>query len=79
MSTEALEQLRSQVLTLPEQERAKLAHDLIQSLDAPAEKGAEEAWEQEILRRIEQIDSGQAKLLDRKEFSRRIHASIGTL
>ncbi|MBN4053835.1 addiction module protein [Haliea sp. AH-315-K21] len=73
-----LEQLRSQVLTLSEQDRAELAHDLLQSLDAPADEGVEEAWELELLRRVKQIDSGQAKLLDRAEFKQRMHASIGT-
>ncbi len=76
MSTEALELLRLQVLTLPEQERAELAHDLIQSLDVPSDEGVEEAWEREILRRIDQIESGQAKLLNRAEFKRKMKVSI---
>jgi len=79
MSTEALEQLRTQALTLTDQERAELAHDLVLSLDAPEDDGVEEAWERELIRRIKQIDSGQAKLLDRTEFKQRMHASIGTL
>jgi len=72
-----MEQLRSQVLTLSEPERAELAHELIKSLDAPADEGVEEAWDREIVRRIAQIDAGQAKLLDREEFRKRIQARIG--
>ena len=77
MSTYTMEQLRSQVLTLSEPERAELAHELIKSLDAPADEGVEEAWDREIVRRIAQIDAGQAKLLDREEFRKRIQARIG--
>jgi putative addiction module component (TIGR02574 family) len=77
MSTYTIEQLRSQVLTLSEPERAELAHELIKSLDAPADEGVEDAWDQEIIRRIAQIDAGQAKLLDREEFRKKIQARIG--
>ncbi len=62
MSTATLERLRSELLTLSEAERAELAHELIKSLDAPADEGVSESWDREIVRRIAQIDSGQAKL-----------------
>lgn len=65
MSTATMERLRSEALTLSEPELAELAHDLIKSLDVPTDEGVEEAWDQEIVRRIAQIDSGQAKLLNR--------------
>lgn len=78
MSTAKLERLRSELLTLSEPERAELAHALITSLDAPADEGVEAAWDQEIVRRIAEIDSGQAKLLDREEFRKRIQAGIGS-
>lgn len=77
MSTTTMKRLRSEVMTLSEPERAELAHELIRSLDAPADEGVEEAWDREIVRRIAQIDSGQAKLLDREEFRKRIQARIG--
>jgi len=77
MSNNTLEKLRSQVLNLSELERADLAHELIQSLDAPVEEGVEAAWDQEIVRRIAQIDAGQAKLLDREEFRKKLQDRIG--
>ena len=77
MSSNTLEKLRSQVLNLPELERADLAHELIKSLDAPADEGIEAAWDQEIVRRIAQIDAGQAKLLDREEFRKKLQDRIG--
>lgn len=79
MATDTLEQLRSQVLQLPEQERAELAHALVQSLDSPIDDAVEEAWDNEIAKRIAEIDRGQAKLLSREEFRRKIQARIGTL
>lgn len=78
MSTTTLERLRSELLTLSEAERAELANELVKSLDGPADEGVEEAWNQEIVRRIAQIDSGQARLLDRDEFRKRIRARIGS-
>lgn len=78
MSTNTMERLRSEALGLSENERAELAHDLIVSLDAPADEGVEEAWDKELVRRIAQIDAGQAKLLDRDEFRKKMKDRIGT-
>lgn len=77
MPIATLERLRSEVLTLSEPERAELAHDLIKSLDGPADTDVEETWNQEITRRIAEIDAGQAKLISRDEFRKRIEARIG--
>ncbi len=78
MPTNTLEKLRSQVLSLSESERAELASQLIKSLDGPADEGVAEAWEEEIVRRIAQIDSGEAELLSLDEFRRRMRAKIGS-
>ncbi|HSS65742.1 MAG TPA: addiction module protein [Gammaproteobacteria bacterium] len=76
MATETLRKLRSEVLTLPEAERAELAHELVKSLDAPADADVADAWDKEILRRLAEIDSGIAKLIDRDEFRRRMQARL---
>lgn len=76
MPAEPLERLRSEILALTEAERAELAHDLIQSLDAPRDNGVEDAWDQEVLRRIGEIDAAQAELVDRAEFRRRMRAQL---
>jgi len=78
METETLSKLRSEVLMLPEAERAELAHALVKSLDAPTDADATEAWDKEILRRLAEIDAGTAKLIDRDEFRRRMQARIGS-
>ena len=77
MATEILRKLRSEALTLSEAERAELAHELVKSLDAPADADAADAWEEEILRRLAEIDSDTAKLIDRDEFRRRMQARLG--
>lgn len=77
MGTGTLSRLRSEALLLPEAERAELAHELVKSLDAPADVDAADAWDQEILRRLAEIGAGTAKLIDRDEFRRRMRARIG--
>jgi putative addiction module component (TIGR02574 family) len=79
MSTEMMERLRSEALTLSLPERAELVHDLLDSLDAPADEGVEDAWGEEIIRRIAQIDAGQAKLLRRDEFRQKLQDRIGNV
>ena len=76
MGSPTLEKVRSEALDLPESERAELAHNLVASLDGPSEPDVEKAWDAEILRRLAEIDSGTAILIDREEFARRIRARI---
>ncbi|MBA3492987.1 MAG: addiction module protein [Gammaproteobacteria bacterium] len=76
MRSAALEKLRSEALNLSEAERAELAHELVASLDGTIDSDAEEAWDAEIVRRLAEIDSGTAVLVDREEFRRRMRARI---
>jgi putative addiction module component (TIGR02574 family) len=76
MSGTALEKVRSEALNLPEAERAELAYNLVVSLDGPPDSDGEKAWDAEIMRRLSEIDSGTAKLVDRKEFRRRMRARM---
>ena len=77
MGSSALERVRAEALNLSESERAELAHNLVASLDGPADSDAEKAWDAEILRRLSEIDSGTANLIDREEFRRRMRARMG--
>ena len=72
MASGILEKVRSEALTLSESEGAELAHDLVASLDGPPDADAEPLWDAEILRRLSEIDSGTANLIDREEFRRRM-------
>jgi putative addiction module component (TIGR02574 family) len=76
MGTKALEKVQTEALNLPEAERAELAYNLVASLDGARDADAESAWDAEIVRRLSEIDSGAANLVDREEFRRRLRARI---
>jgi putative addiction module component (TIGR02574 family) len=78
MATPAIDILRAKAFELPISERAKLAHDLLASLDGPADSDVSAAWEAEILRRLDQLDDGTAKLIDRAELSRRMRRRMAS-
>lgn len=61
MSTE-LEELKNDLLALPVESRASLAHALIESLDEGSDENTEELWRTEIRRRDTEIRSGRAVL-----------------
>ena len=77
MTAVELETLRNAALALSEQERATLARDLVASLDGPADDSVAEAWDREICRRVQQVESGEAELLDPKDVLSRARARIG--
>lgn len=72
MTEETLNQLRASISKLSEAERAELAYELVSSLDGPRDKGVEQAWDDEIVRRIDQVEAGDAEVLSRDEFRRRM-------
>jgi putative addiction module component (TIGR02574 family) len=59
MATE-LEKVVEQALALPGIERLSVARRILESVEPEASAEVERAWEEEIVRRIEQIDSGTA-------------------
>ena len=59
--TQQASELLQKALSLSEEERAELAGSLIESLDASFDEAAGVAWNQEMARRIEDLDSGKAK------------------
>ncbi len=61
-----LKEIENQALQLSLQERGKLIHRLIVSLEGPAEDTPEaiaKAWDEEIARRVAEIDAGTAVLI----------------
>lgn len=75
MTQEAAELLKK-ALSLPVSERADLAGSLIESLDDTQDESVEAAWDEEIARRITDVDSGKAKTIPweqvREELSSRL-------
>jgi putative addiction module component (TIGR02574 family) len=75
MSSEVNELLKK-ALTLPVTEHAELAGSLIESLDQAEDKSVADAWEAEIVRRMEDLDSGRVKPDSLDEFRLRLASSI---
>lgn len=67
MSSRPLDTVREDALALSEIERAELARDLVASLDGPSDPEVAAAWDVEICRRINEIESGSATLFDSAE------------
>jgi putative addiction module component (TIGR02574 family) len=79
MPNRTVERLQNEALNLPHVERAELACDLVQSLDGAADPDAAKAWDAEILRRLDEVTSGNAQIIDRAEFARRMRERITRL
>jgi putative addiction module component (TIGR02574 family) len=69
MSTDSL---REAALTLPIEERAKLAHDLLRSLDEPADPDVDAVWIKEIERRARELADGSVQPVDWEAARQRI-------
>ena len=69
-----LEIVEGQALKLTAEERARLADRLIASLFEDHE--IEDAWEAEVERRVEEIESGRAALIPAAESIARARAAI---
>lgn len=72
MSAEA-DELLKKAMALPPEERGTLAASLIDSLEEGSELDldAEAAWQQEVVRRMEEIESGKVKAVPWLEVKRR--------
>lgn len=74
-----LKDVEVQALQLPPQQRSELIHSLIASLDGPMEDSPEaiaKAWDEEIDRRIDNMDAGRTKWIPGDEALARIRARI---
>jgi putative addiction module component (TIGR02574 family) len=69
-----LENVEAQALKLPAEERAQLADRLISSLFE--DHAIEGAWAAEVERRIEEVESGCAKLIPASDSIARARAAV---
>ncbi len=76
MASAQLETLRIEALALSEEERAKLASDLVASLDGPPDAGLADAWDVEICRRINEIETIPDSPLNPQDVLDRVRARI---
>jgi putative addiction module component (TIGR02574 family) len=65
-------ELLKKALALPVEARAALAGSLLDSLDETVDASAEEEWNQEIARRIRELDSGKVKPIPWAEARRQV-------
>jgi putative addiction module component (TIGR02574 family) len=63
-------------LALTDEERAELAGSLIESLDETEDPNAESAWQQEIARRLADLDSGKVKTTGWAELQSRLSSRL---
>ncbi|MGE3298545.1 MAG: addiction module protein [Porticoccaceae bacterium] len=74
-----LEQIEALALGLPPKERGELAHRLIVSLDGEPDGTPEEiaqAWDEEIARRVADMEAGRTKWIPAEEVFAEIDALI---
>ena len=74
-----LKEIEEQALRLPLKERSELAHRLLVSLDGEPEDSPEaiaKAWEEEISRRVADMDAGRTKWIPADEVFKEIDAII---
>jgi putative addiction module component (TIGR02574 family) len=76
MSNIAAGPLLEQALSLPEKDRAEIAARLLESLDDGDGEDIDAAWAQEIDRRCEALDVGEAVTSDWNEFRARIERDV---
>jgi len=58
-----VEELSARAKALPAEDRARLAEELLESLQEDIDAGADAAWDREIERRVDEIGAGRAKLV----------------
>jgi putative addiction module component (TIGR02574 family) len=74
--TQEVTELLKKALALPPEARAALAGSLLESLDDTVDATAEEEWNEEIARRIHELDSGKIKPISWAEARRQVSAIL---
>lgn len=73
MTTAVTEAILGSALQQPETDRACIAEALIASLDVPADREIERAWQHEIDKRLAEIDAGVVKCVPWEEVRDRLY------
>lgn len=73
------EEIHKLAHSLPEEQRIELANSLYESIDADEEASEAEvdaAWDEEIKRRLDEIDSGKVRMIPHEEVMAGLRAHI---
>jgi len=71
------ENLLSEAMQLPEEDRVLLINQLLETVHTPDDPEVEGAWQEEIARRIAEVESGRVKPLPWSEARRQIVGDAG--
>ncbi|HXT22258.1 MAG TPA: addiction module protein [Thermoanaerobaculia bacterium] len=75
--TKTADALLRDALELGEQDRADMAAALLESLEPAVDEAAiAQAWDEEVQRRVAEIDSGQAELIPWEEVRRQLFSRL---
>jgi hypothetical protein len=72
-------QMSPQASKLLEKALSPSAHDRSLIIEGPAEEGVEVAWDEEIKRRVEEIQSGKIEMIPGEEVDRRVAARLSNV
>ncbi len=73
MTTAITNEILNKALLQPEKDRARIAEALIASLDIKTDPDIELAWQQEIDKRLSEIDKGVVKCIPWEEVRDRLY------
>ena len=65
--TQEARELLQKALALPDNERAELAGNLISSLETTVDPDVDAAWQQEVVRRLHEVQSGKVETISCEE------------
>ncbi|MBY0577789.1 MAG: addiction module protein [Burkholderiales bacterium] len=71
-----LAQIESEILSLPEEDRAKLAQKLLLSLEEPTNEEFDRIWGEESARRIAEFDAGHVQAISGEVVAARARALL---
>ena len=76
--TREVQDLLQRAMTLSVTDRAELAGSLLDTLDDAVDEDAEVAWQEEIARRLRELESGRAETVSWTEIRRGLAARLPT-
>mgnify|MGYP001280607787 CR=1 FL=1 len=71
-----LQTVEQEALSLPQEDRAKLAQKLLLSLDDPSEEESKQTWLVEADRRARELDNGDVQPISADEVRRKARALL---
>jgi putative addiction module component (TIGR02574 family) len=74
LAVDELEQIENRVLSLPRAARVHILQALYASLDI--DPVIERAWDEEVLRRLDEVKAGRAEMIEGEDFDRELNALL---